>query len=366
MTNQPLSSLAACVLCLLPLACSSNPFNSNASMEPKTISAKDSRFLYEGRFDLANPDAPLVTWQMDRISLDFTGPSIELLFDKAKGQNFFDCNIDSSTRIVEARESKPVIPATVGNLGHGRHHLVLIKRSEANAGTVAFLGVKLPEGGDAYAPNPPAYKVKMEFIGDSITVGACNEDAGDDQWDDRKTHNAVKSWSTMTANTFHADDRNIAVSGMGIVTGYVDQKAHEVWNRVSADPKSAVYDTSQWTPNVVFVCLGANDDSFPKTKSLPFPDNFTPEYVKLIQEIRAAYPKAYIVLLLGGMSGEMGAELQKAWNAAYTQLQANDTRISKYMFKHGSRQHPRVVDDRAMADELIAWLKSQDFMLWYR
>jgi len=32
------------------------------------------------------------------------------------------------------------------------------------------------------------------------------------------------------------------------------------------------------------------------------------------------------------------------------------------VFAHWTRSHPRVADDRALADELIAWLKQQPFM----
>jgi len=40
----------------------------------------------------------------------------------------------------------------------------------------------------------------------------------------------------------------------------------------------------------------------------------------------------------------------------------NDAQIAHYVFVHYSTQHPRVSDDRAMADELVAWLKQQAFM----
>jgi hypothetical protein len=45
-----------------------------------------------------------------------------------------------------------------------------------------------------------------------------------------------------------------------------------------------------------------------------------------------------------------------------TQLEAADPAISHFVFAHWTRSHPRVADDRAMADELIAWLKQQPFM----
>ena len=45
-----------------------------------------------------------------------------------------------------------------------------------------------------------------------------------------------------------------------------------------------------------------------------------------------------------------------------TQLEATDPAISHFVFTHWTQNHPRVTNDRTMADELIAWLKQQPFM----
>jgi hypothetical protein len=40
--------------------------------------------------------------------------------------------------------------------------------------------------------------------------------------------------------------------------------------------------------------------------------------------------------------------------------------VAHYVFNHWSGPHPRVKDHRAMADELIGWLKAQPFMASFR
>jgi hypothetical protein len=330
------------------------------------IPASDERFHYEGRFDFADSNAPVVIWQASRISLDFEGDALGLRFDHAKGQCFFNADVDGSNTVVEVREGDPVTPATLAGFGPGRHHLVLFKRSEADAGTACFLGVTLAAGEKAWAPPARVYQLRMEFFGDSITVGACNEDGDTDQWDNRRTHNAAFSYAALTAGAFSADYRNIAVSGMGIVTGWVDKKAGEVWDKTCPNPASLRADLTQWVPQVVFVNFGENDDSYPKAHGQPFPAGFTDGYIALVRAIRAAYPAAHIVLLRGGMFGGANSEpLRQAWESAVTQLEAADPAISHFVFKHWTSNHPRVPDDRAMADELIAWLKLQGFMQTY-
>ena len=341
--------------------------------EPQTnrltlqIPAADARFRYEGRFDLSDSNAPVIIWQSSRISLDFEGDTLGLLFDDAKGQCFFNAEVDGSNTVVEVREGKPAQPATLSGFGPGRHHLALFKRSEADAGTVHFRGVELAAGEKAWVPPLPACRLRMEFFGDSLTVGACNEDGDTDQWGNRRTHNAALSYAALTANAFSVDYRNIAVSGMGIATGWVDKKAGEVWNKTYPNPASPRADLTQWVPQVVFVNFGENDDSYPRAHGQPFPAGYTDGYIALIRDIRAAYPNAHIVLLRGGAFGGAQSEpYRQAWESAVTQLEAADPAISHFVFAHWTHHHPRVADDRAMADELIAWLKQQSFMQAYR
>jgi lysophospholipase L1-like esterase len=332
----------------------------------QTIPASDKCFRYEGRFDFNDVNSPVVVWQASRISIDFEGDTLSLLFDGAKNQNFFNAQVDNSTTIVEVNEGMPTKGTTLTGLGAGRHHLVLSKRSEANAGSVHFRGIQIGENAKVWSSAPVAYKLRMEFIGDSKTVGACNEDDGNDQWDTRRTHNGMLSYPAMAAEPFSADHRNISVSGMGIITGYVDVKAGEMWNHIYPNASSAVADLNEWTPDVVFVNLGDNDESFTRTHNQPFPANFTEGYISLVRAIRAAYPKAHIVLLRGGMYGGMHSEfLNRAWKDIVNQLESGDKDISHFIFKYQAMNHPRVAEDRILADELVTWLKQQDFMKSY-
>ena len=331
------------------------------------IPASDARFRYEGRMDFSDTNAPVIIWQASRISIDFEGRTIRVLFDGAKGQNYFNALVDGSNAIVAASEGMPASPSMFSELGPGRHHLMLFKRSEAAAGTVHFRGVEVAPLTKVWAPLPPHYQLAMEFIGDSITVGACNEDGAADQWDNRRTHNCALSYATLTADAFYADYRNIAVSGMGIARDWVSMTAGEIWDRLYPDTNSPPADLHTWIPDIVFVNFGENDASYPSAHGQPFPTNYTAGYMALIHAIRAAYPAAHIVLLRGGMfNGAQNEPLRKAWESAVARLEATDKGVSHFVIAHWKPTHPRVADDRIMADELITWLKQQDFMPAYR
>jgi hypothetical protein len=175
------------------------------------IPAADSCFRYEGRIDFSDTNAPVIVWQASRISIDFLGDAVGLLFADAKGQNYFDAEVDGSNTVVTVNQGMSTSPAMLTGFGSGRHRLRLFKRSEAAAGTIRFRGIALSAGSTVWVPAAPDYRLAMEFIGDSITVGACNEDGAADQWTNRLTHDCAFSYAALTAKAFDADYRNISV-----------------------------------------------------------------------------------------------------------------------------------------------------------
>jgi lysophospholipase L1-like esterase len=350
------------VLAGVALAFSASGAAAPSAADLQFVPASNRHFHYDGRFDFADPASPVVIWEASTIAVDFDGDRANVRFSGVTDQVFFNATVDGATTVLALHKATPDATLPLAVSGSGRHHLVLFKRSEATAGTVHFNGLEIAQGARVHAPAVPRHKLRMEFIGDSITVGACDEDGPKDQWDDRRTHDAAYSWAALTASEFSADYRNISISGIGLATGYVDIVMGQVWDHVYPTPSSRKVDPGKWTPDVVLVLLGDNDDSYPRDHSLPFPSSFAEKYTDLIHAIRAAYPKASLVLLNGAMwAGTHSKELQPAWNAVVADLEARDPRISHYTFAHWTLNHPRVADHRALADELDAWLKATLF-----
>lgn len=326
--------------------------------------ASDPAFHFEGRIDARDASSPVLIWQGTSVRADFEGDAVTLCFGAARGVSFFDFEVDGAASVITVNESSaPVQIKYPKPLAAGKHRLKLFKRSEADAGFVTFLGIKLPACANVYAPESVTPKLAFQFFGDSITAGACNEDGSVDQWENRATHNNALSYGALTAKALNATYRNIAVSGMGIVEGYVPKHAGQIWDKLYPEPDAPKSDERGWLPDVVFVNYGENDDSFSKNQNKDFPAGFTDGYVALVQSMREAYPQAEIVLLLGGMFGGAKSEpLRKAWTAAVQRLETADPHVHHYSFQHWSETHPRVSDHRAMAEELVGWLKAQRFM----
>lgn len=327
------------------------------------VAASDPRFRYAGRFDFSNPASPVVIWEASTIAVDFDGSQAAVRFGKVTGQVFFNASVDGVNTVLALREGMPAKPAALPVAGRGPHHLLLFKRTEASAGTAVFSGIEIARHAKVSRQAAPAYRMRMEFFGDSITVGACDEDGPKDQWEDRSTHNAAFSFAALTSAAFSADYRNTSISGIGLAAGYDDVLMGPLWDRTYPEPASPKADLAAWVPDVVLVLLGDNDDSYPRSKGLPFPAAFDEKYAALIQAIRASYPRARIVLLNGGMwAGTNSKELGAAWAKVVSRLESGDPGISDFTFAHWTDNHPRVADHRALADELDAWLRKQPFM----
>jgi lysophospholipase L1-like esterase len=330
-----------------------------AADKPATqwLKADADNFHYIGRIDFSKPGEAGLIWQASQVSTRFTGDFLAIGFSGKTGQVFFNLEIDGTTRLLKAEDGWMDIP-----VAPGEHQLTLYKRSEANAGQVRFLGIRLAQ--DAKASRPPvADRPKLIFYGDSITVGANNEDGEVDQWEDRSTHNSALSYAALTAEALGADHQNIAVSGVGIITGFEPHPAPAVWYRMAYDPKAAPAPLADWPADLVFVNYGENDNAFTRVNNKPFPADYTRAYVEMVRAMRKAYGGATIVLLRGGMSGGATSEtLRTAWEKVVATLESEDKNIRHYVFQHWTTHHPRVADHRKMAQELTDWIKAEKLL----
>jgi lysophospholipase L1-like esterase len=326
----------------------------------RSYSGHDFCFRCEGRVDLARPEGPVLIWQASRVVFAFTGDLLGFDFEVLEGAVGLEVTIDGVAQRLSLR-STGAHQLQLKAVGAGPHHAVVTKISEADAGWVALRGITV--AGELVDGPPAGGALKFEFFGDSITAAACSEDGAVDQWEDRTVHNALAGYAAFAAGDFGAEHRNIAVSGMGICTGYVPQRAGEIWDRLYPRADSVRAALTAWTPDIVFVNWGENDHAHSSEFKYPFPEYFARDYVAVVRRIREAYPFAQLVLLRGGMAGGAnGRDLGDAWETARATLAKGDPRLHAFVFTHWAELHPRATDHRKMADELVAWLRAQPLL----
>jgi lysophospholipase L1-like esterase len=304
------------------------------------ISPDDSRIQYQGRIDRADKTAYPLVWPGTSIAIRFTGPAVELLMD-SDADDFFQVILDgmqSTLRGNPDKKSYSIVPA----LPEGEHSFCLYKRTEM-LGDVVFRGFQLGDGcvllDPALAPS-----LRIEFYGDSITVGQSNEDGEEDQWPDHSTHNHYLSYDALTTRALYAELSCIAVSGIGLTQGFQPHAMRQIWDRYRPDPLSKIWDFTSWQADMVVINLGAND------QSTGFCGNFADPYELFLLQLREMYPLAMLFAIIGPFSEE--TITGQIVSAVASRRQKGDANVHFHRLSQRTKNHPRVVVHRQMADEL--------------
>lgn len=329
-----------------------------SAVSPPTVQApRDLPLVWTGRFDPAAFPGARFGWQLTRLSGRFSGGRLTLRFSGVSGRNVFQIVIDGQETLWELNEgSAPEV--TLTGLGPGDHRLEMVKRSEGYFGSVTLAGLALAPKG-AWLTPAPALRRRLEFYGDSITAGACNEDVGADQYDDLTTHNADLSYAAITARRLGAEVVNVAVSGIGLTCSWNQLLVHDVWDRVAPDPLAAPAAVDR-VPDVVIVNLGQNDYGFAASQGRGLDPAYGQRLRDLVRRLRGRYPGTWIVGALGGMTGWRECEpLRRLWTEAWAELGAEDPRVRSFFFQAASSAHPRVDVHALLAEELVTFLTQE-------
>jgi lysophospholipase L1-like esterase len=171
----------------------------------------------------------------------------------------------------------------------------LVRRTESWQGVASFRGLLLPPGCELLTP--PAWPARMlMFIGDSITCGECVERFPPENLSTPRTANAVRSYGMLLGRWLKAQVHLVSCGGRGIVrdwTGKTDGiNAPQFFQLTLPDDPASHWDNSAYIPDVIVVSLGQNDF----TKDLPDEAMYRKAYDDFVGEIRAAYPRAALVL----------------------------------------------------------------------
>ncbi|MBU4435546.1 MAG: lipase [Alphaproteobacteria bacterium] len=313
---------------------------------------------------VAEPDGALrFGWPGVYVEGRFQGGSVEVAVDAA--QEHLAVSIDGQTRAELIKPGAARLSFT--GLGPGAHKVRLDKLTESQSGSARFLGFFA--GPDAQALPEVARGRRIEFIGDSYTVGygvrstafACTEAQVHDLTD------TSLAFGPVLARRLDADYRIVAFSGRGVVRNYAGLAPGEplpaLYDRLipgEATPRVAADDA--WRPQVIVVGLGTNDFSTPVKPGEAWADQtalrtaYRDGYVAFLNAVAARQPQARFLLIAGDLFADDVAEVVRQIDAVAPGL-ATPVRITG-MAKTGCHGHPSVSDQILMADRLEAAINS--------
>jgi len=183
------------------------------------------------------------------------------------------------------------------NLANGIHVLSIAKRTESIQGDVLFKGFEI-KGVPQKEALPQKPKLKIEFLGNSITAGYGVLDSVKEHTYSPITQDVFSSYAGVAARELNAEMRTVAFSGRGIYRNpdSRDQRTlPEFFPYISVNAKIP-WDFS-WQPDIAVIELGTNDFSV----SAPDSAGFVNSVVKFSKQIREKYPDAQIIITDGPM-----------------------------------------------------------------
>ena len=319
------------------------------------FTAADDRFRYTGRVDFANPSLPRFWAPGVYIETRFEGSDCQLLINdeeqNGKQHNYIQVLIDGRYyERIRLKGKKNVIDVARG-LDTGVHTLLICKGTESGVGFLEFVGLKCKK---LLAPARAPLR-KIEFIGNSITSGTGSDmfarPCGEGEWYDQ--HNTYYAYGPMAARKLKAQWHLTSVSGIGLMKSCcaLNFTMPQVYGKVSLGMNGASWNTANYHPDVITVCLGQNDGIQDKA-------TFRQAYVKFIGQLRTAHPASTIFLLTSPMANtELVAWQKEILTMVRTEVSRNGVKkIHTYFFKkryhNGCGDHPDLTEHQAIANEL--------------
>lgn len=333
------------------LTCSLIPANA----EDNIITPSEKIFNFYGRFDFSEKNQIKFDWPGCAIEFSFIGSGFKILLDD--GLNDFNVIIDK--KLHKIIKTKPGVQIYTGanNLKKTAHNVLITKKTESFEKPSIFKGIILSQ--DSKILHPPSRpKYKIEFIGDSITVGYGNESRSIKCKNFKNWTNNYLSYAQIVSRELNAEANIIAISGKGVVRNYGEKKEISqkplpyYYNKTLLTQEKTKWNFKKWQPDIVVICLGTNDFS---TDPKPSKDLFIKSYKKLISLVKNKNNKAKIFIMGSPLLEE---PLNTYLNEIAIKEKIKFIKQPKVPIKLlGCDWHPNVVAHQQIAKILIKELK---------
>jgi lysophospholipase L1-like esterase len=197
------------------------------------------------------------------------------------------------------------------------HKITIIKITEA-AMSYAAINEIIIKGGDILElPIIEDKKLKIEFLGDSITCGSGVHGLPDSLFH-MKYEDGLYSYAALTAKALNLDARYFCVSGYGIFTKYdgdldgIIPKVYPYTNYFI--DKTIKYDTAEFIPDIYVINLGTNDSGHIHKTDVA--KGFVNNYIELLQTLKRNSPDAKILCTCGTLCTNVFSYIIEAVNEA--------------------------------------------------
>jgi lysophospholipase L1-like esterase len=319
-----------------------------------------SDWQYYGRWDLTHAGKAVTVNSGSHITASFMGSGISAKFDTSGNaqNNMPTVSIKIDDGALVEKEIGATLELAAG-LPVALHSVTLFVRG-MNEGqsrwtpplvsSTAFLGFTVVGGN--IVPSPRPMRLKMEFLGDSITEGVALHAMGPQgQTSASWRTDGPRGYPALTAQKLQAEWRQVGFGrqGLTIVGNGGVPKAQDAFNWFYL---GVPRDT--WQPDVVVINQGTNDRGASGA-------TFAPLYRSYLDLVRSAYPGAKIVALqpfVGAFSNEIKAEVAARKTAGDAKAFYVDTAGWTQNADFSDGLHPNQAGSVKIADKLTTALQA--------
>ncbi len=281
---------------------------------PNSGYPSDPYIQYSGRWDTSDPTNYRADWGAVYISAKFTGTSIGIKMLDSAYQNRYQYIIDGGTPVQFYANTSTVYSLATG-LANTTHTITFTRQTDCNlvGGDIVggnngditnFWGFTAADGTPAtlVAPNPKPAR-RLEFIGDSISVGTADEAAaGTNPGNLTTNENGYMAFGPQAARQLNAEYSVIARGGLGVYHNWneasagAEQHAQDYYKQTLYNFSTPQWNFSQWQPDAVVIALGTNDTNgqWDTSAASLTTTAFETAYQNLITFIETQYPSAQV------------------------------------------------------------------------
>lgn len=292
---------------------SQNPNEGVSNSEGVDLS-KDVRFF--GRTYEQN-GTYYFNWTESGFEFTFNGTGAEATFETG---TFSEANTPYIYILVDGKRVQQPVAITDSmqtvtlceGLKKGNHTVRVVKRTNARSTPLGVMDITLLKNGVIQSP-PAAKERRIEFIGDSITVGyGTLGDASTSSWS-TLTEDGSCTYAALTGQALKAEYNVVAISGRGLAHntgGDTDKLMPSLYPMLDEYNHPGVkWDFTKFKPHVVVVNLATNDHATSSDAEV------TTAATAFLKDIRKHNPDAHIIVAYGLMGKQKEAALKNAVSA---------------------------------------------------
>ncbi len=327
------------------------------------ITADNENFNYSGRINWEKSQAPAFAYPGTAVKFKFTGTSlkVELSEDGWGGENYIDVYLNDNSQPItiqlQRNSGNPVIYDIASGLENKVHSAVIVKRTDYVTGEFEFNSIIID--GELLPANPDSTR-KIEVYGDSISAGALveHDETGvqDPEGNNYNLYNAYHSYASILARNYDAELSLIAQSGASLIddSGYWHQGTgmEAFYNRLAPLDDAAIWDFTNYSPDLIIIALGQNDSSTIKIGEDMTAEAWKDRYKQFVANLRSQHPHAYFIGMFPSMYHDQKWDTYLTEAIAEYRQEYNDNRVFSLIQEQVTHGHPRISEQQKMADTL--------------